>query len=343
MVGQGHIPRALARRSRRLGRPARVCLLVSGLAIAAAAPALAQGWTWPWGGSPTPREPVYRQPPPPQAPPGQSYGGYVPGQRPPICAALEQRLAQEANRGSQSRDQLPRITDEMRQADRQFQFGQAQLERLDCFDYFFFAKSLKRTRQCIDLNSQVEGARRRLADLEAQRQQIMGTGNRSYQDDLIGELARNNCGASYQQEASRRNPFSSIWQDGEDSGGYGGRFGSLPFATYRTICVRLCDGYYFPVSFSTLPEHFDKDAQVCKSQCAAPADLYYHQNPGGAVEQAMSHYTKQPYSSLKSAFRYRKEFVQGCSCKQAEYVPAPAGIEKRAEAVAPAPAAPPKR
>ena len=22
-----------------------------------------------------------------------------------------------------------------------------------------------------------------------------------------------------------------------------------PYATYRTMCVRLCDGYYFPVSF----------------------------------------------------------------------------------------------
>ncbi len=109
---------------------------------------------------------------------------------------------------------------------------------------------------------------------------------------------------------------------GEESDGPRGptnQFGNLPFATYRTLCVRLCDGYYFPVSFSTLPNHFQRDAQLCQSQCAAPAELYYHQNPGGAVEQAVSASTQQPYTSLKSAFRYRKEFVQGCSCKQAEY------------------------
>jgi hypothetical protein len=97
--------------------------------------------------------------------------------------------------------------------------------------------------------------------------------------------------------------------------------------------VRLCDGYYFPVSFSTLPNHFQRDADQCQSQCAAPAELYYHQNPGGAVEQMVSASNQQPYTSLKSAWRYRKEFVQGCSCKAAEYQP-PAGGDKKAEAPA---------
>jgi hypothetical protein len=97
--------------------------------------------------------------------------------------------------------------------------------------------------------------------------------------------------------------------------------------------VRLCDGYYFPVSFSTLPNHFQRDAQVCQSQCAAPADLYYHQNPGGSVDQMVSVGSQQPYTSLKVAFRYRKEYVAGCSCKQAEYKP---GVEKKAEVQTPA-------
>ena len=72
---------------------------------------------------------------------------------------------------------------------------------------------------------------------------------------------------------------------------------------------------------------------LCQSQCAAPAELYYHQNPGGAVEQMVSAGNQQPYTSLKSAWRYRKEFVQGCSCKSAEYQP-PAGGDKKAEAPA---------
>ena len=50
---------------------------------------------------------------------------------------------------------------------------------------------------------------------------------------------------------------------------------------------------------------------------------------------------QQPYTGLKTAFRYRKEYVQGCSCKQAEYDPGL--LEKKAEAptTPPAPVAPP--
>lgn len=299
------------------------------LCVAAAGPVLAQGWPWNWGWGqqpPAPREPVYRGPA--QQQPQQPYAS---GSRSAICLQLEQRLAQEANRGAQSRDLLPRIEQDIRLADRQFQSGQAQLDRHGCFEYFLFAKSLRRTRQCVDLNKDVEAARSRLSDLEAQRQQILSSGNRSYQDDIVRELARNNCGATYQQQARQFNPFSSIWQDEDSGGSYGGQFGTLPFATFRTVCVRLCDGYYFPVSFSTLPNHFDRDAEICESKCAAPAELFYHQNPGGSMEQAVSHRTRQPYSGLKAAFLYRKEYVQGCSCKQAEYSPDALQPDRRAQ------------
>jgi hypothetical protein len=39
----------------------------------------------------------------------------------------------------------------------------------------------------------------------------------------------------------------------------------------------------------------------------------------------------QPYTSLKSAFRYRKEYVQGCSCKQAEYSPSTERPDRKAD------------
>jgi Protein of unknown function (DUF2865) len=346
------------------GRGARLAGALAVLCVVAAAPALAQGWPWNWGWGepggppPMPREPVYREPPPPPPPPQGGYpqGGYQqpypqPHQQPypqagaarsGLCLRLEQQLAEEANRGSQSRELLPKLEADLRQADRAYRAGQAQLERMECYEYFLFSKSLRRTRQCVDLNRQVEDAKHRLAELEAQSRHIISSSGRSYQDDIIRELARNNCGASYQRHAAARNPFASIWQD-EDSGySGGGHYGHLPFATYRTVCVRLCDGYFFPVSYSTLPNHFDRDADACQSQCAAPAELFYHQNPGGGMEQALSHTTGQPYTSLKTAFRHRKEYVKGCSCKQAEYVPEGTPSDRRAEAP-PSPAAAPRR
>jgi len=35
--------------------------------------------------------------------------------------------------------------------------------------------------------------------------------------------------------------------------------------TYRTLCVRSCDGYYFPISYATGRGRFKTDAAVCAS------------------------------------------------------------------------------
>jgi hypothetical protein len=321
--------------------------LVAMAAAAASAPALAQGWfQWPWSTPeerPVPREPVYRPPgqlgPPPVAQPGQPPGGAW-GTKNPICLQLEERLVQEGQRGNQSRDMMPMVENELRQVDQAYRDAQAQLDRFDCYDYFLFSKTLRQTRRCTDLANEAETKRRRLADLETQRQQLASSAGRSYQDDIIRELARNNCGATYTQQARREdNGWNPFWQDEESSGSGGlGNYSNLPYSTYRTVCVRLCDGYYFPISFSTLPNHFQRDAEQCQSKCAAPAELYYYQNPGGAVDQMVAAKSNEPYTQLKTAFRYRKEFVQGCSCKTAEYVPEAGAPQQQGEA-APQPGA----
>jgi hypothetical protein len=48
--------------------------------------------------------------------------------------------------------------------------------------------------------------------------------------------------------------------------------------------VRLCDGYYFPISFSTMRSEFARDADKCAASCGSEARLFYHPNPGGDVE-----------------------------------------------------------
>lgn len=85
--------------------------------------------------------------------------------------------------------------------------------------------------------------------------------------------------------------------------------------TFRTLCVRTCDGYFFPVSFSTGKAQFVNDQARCSEICpAAPTELYVYRNPGGDQAQMMSLagdlYSEQPF-----AHRYKSEFVEGCSCR----------------------------
>lgn len=84
--------------------------------------------------------------------------------------------------------------------------------------------------------------------------------------------------------------------------------------TYRTVCVRLCDGFFFPISFATTPDRFGADENACLSRCGAPARLYVYPNPGGEPEQ-MTDLKGQPYTALKSAFLFRTEYVEACTCK----------------------------
>ncbi|MEZ5855644.1 MAG: DUF2865 domain-containing protein [Hyphomicrobiaceae bacterium] len=83
--------------------------------------------------------------------------------------------------------------------------------------------------------------------------------------------------------------------------------------TYRTYCVRLCDGYFFPISFSTTSDHFEEDAARCERSCGSPSKLFVHQIPGGSTA-TMTTVDGLPYRALKTAFLFRTRFDAQCKC-----------------------------
>ncbi len=87
--------------------------------------------------------------------------------------------------------------------------------------------------------------------------------------------------------------------------------------TYRTLCVRRCDGFFFPISFSTTEDQFYADADQCQTMCpGTEASLYVYRNPGEDAS-AMVSLDGIPYSEMENAFRYRTKFDPTCSCKAA--------------------------
>jgi hypothetical protein len=87
----------------------------------------------------------------------------------------------------------------------------------------------------------------------------------------------------------------------------------LDRTTYRTLCVRMCDGFYFPISYATTGDGLTRDAEKCEAACGGDARLFYHANPSGDVE-AMVDLTGRAYTSYPNAFKYRKALVKGCQC-----------------------------
>lgn len=95
---------------------------------------------------------------------------------------------------------------------------------------------------------------------------------------------------------------------------------TIPYmpGTFRTLCVRTCDGYYFPISFSTGFDFLQRDAQTCESLCpATEAKLFFHRVPDQESE-AMISLQGQPYTALPQAFLYRKldtgQADPSCTC-----------------------------
>lgn len=83
---------------------------------------------------------------------------------------------------------------------------------------------------------------------------------------------------------------------------------------FKTMCVRLCDGYYFPISHGVSRSRFNADAEACQSRCSADARLFFL--PANATDiSAARDRMGRTYENLKSAFLYRKSAPSQCTCR----------------------------
>lgn len=134
-------------------------------------------------------------------------------------------------------------------------------------------------------------------------------------DNLLRSLAANNCGPQY--------AAFGVQQQG---GGLLDRlFGAntVPYPTgivpnvetFRTVCVRSCDGGFFPISFATTQAQFAADEAVCQQQCPG-AQLYMYRNPGGDMTTA-TNLAGDRYATSPNAFLFQTAFNPACGCRPA--------------------------
>jgi hypothetical protein len=98
--------------------------------------------------------------------------------------------------------------------------------------------------------------------------------------------------------------------------------------SFRTLCVRTCDGYFFPISFNAPKGRLATDTNVCRALCpGTETRLYFHHNPGEEAEQAIAADNGEPLTRLPNAFRYRTQMVPACACGKPDpsLLPAAAG------------------
>jgi hypothetical protein len=258
----------------------------------------------------------------PTPPPPQQQGAPVN----PMCPRLEAQLATiDRGGGDPAKDeQIRRYQDAAAKQQGELDRVTSQAKRMGCDSSGFFSLFSGQSAQCGPVNTQIQQMRANLeqitTSLERLRTGGLGGADRENQRrSVLTALAQNNCGPQYANAARGPGNFlenlfgnnnnNPVTPPGADLGAQSG--------TYRTVCVRSCDGAYFPISFATVPGRFPDDEKTCKALCpAAEATLFSYRNPGEDMNQAVS-ISGQPYSSSPNAFRYRQEFNPSCACKAA--------------------------
>jgi len=139
---------------------------------------------------------------------------------------------------------------------------------------------------------------------------FLGTGD-SLADAISGTYSRPSEGA---KSAHKAKVVAASCRNGD---GCRSRKSSKPLSFadgYRTVCVRLCDGYFFPISASVSKANFARDELACQNGCSSPAKLFVYRNRDGSPE-TMTDLEGHPYLGLMTAFRYRVSYDASCTCK----------------------------
>ena len=261
--------------------------------------------------------------PPPAYPPS----GAPISAREQTCQRLEGQLASIGPGGDAQRaDQIRRLEETMGRQQADLDRTQAQARRQGCEQAGFFQLfgGAGRSEQCAPLNTKIQQMRTNIARVQGDLQQLQGS-NAGFERDgqrrsVLNALAQNDCGPQYRAQAARApagNFFEQLFggpgstSAPEQDTGAGG-------SGYRTVCVRTCDGYFFPISFSTSQDRFRDDEQTCQRMCpAAEVMLFSHRTSGEDMQQAVST-AGQLYTQIPNAFKYKTEWSKTCTCKAAD-------------------------
>ena len=181
--------------------------------------------------------------------------------------------------------------------------------------------------QCPGLNAQIQQMQASLAQYEgatdlggntAARQQLIASYNaycrgrtqalaqppqRGFLETLFGAFMPN----QNQVPAGQQPIFEEVRPSaGEDLTPHGGS---------QAICVRTCDGGFFPLGLSVRNSDPDQLTGLCQALCPNAQVSVYTRSPNQDIGTAVSLNGDAPYSNMPNARKFEKSFDAACSCK----------------------------
>src|SRR5712664_3551182 len=195
----------------------------------------------------------------------------------PMCPRLEAQLAaldRGGSTGDPARDeQIRRYQEAASKQQGELDRVTSQAKRMGCDSSGFFSLFSGQSAQCGPVNNQIQQMRANLEQITTSLERLRGGFGGSERDSqrrsVLAALAQNNCGPQYANAARGPGSFletlfgnnnnNNPMTPGVDLGPQSG--------TYSTVCVRTCDGFYFPISFATVAAPFPEEQKTCQDLC----------------------------------------------------------------------------
>ena len=223
------------------------------------------------------------------------------------CARLQQQIAQSGGGGGRFAQAARRQSAELART-------RAYAHQLGCDGFSFFGGNP----QCGEVNG-------RIAQMQANLSQLQGAGADG-RGDLIARFNAS-CRGGQQAPPQPRGFFESIFGGGQpqqqaipapvdgdqgDPGDFGG--GLHARGGSQAVCVRSCDGGFFPLAISARRGSGDL-TQMCQALCPGAETAVYTRNPDSDIKTAVG-LDGKPYMDLPNALHFQKSFAATCSCRQ---------------------------
>ncbi|EJZ21816.1 hypothetical protein RCCGEPOP_08015 [Rhizobium sp. Pop5] len=166
-----------------------------------------------------------------------------------------------------------------------------------------------------------------------------GDGTDDARRELTAALERNGCNSdnfyaptersandpapSVEEQAMRTDTFIPLGGGEQVDPSYYGLPRAEMLSPVSTICVRSCDGGFFPISSNATSVDFGRDAQTCAKMCPGiETQLFYRDVTSTEASNMISVATGTPYSAMKNAFVYKNRAPgekNSCACNLAAY------------------------
>jgi len=233
-------------------------------------------------------------------------------QESPDCARLRAALAAPATQdpgaaaaANQMRGELERAT--------------ASARSMGCDNQQFLIFGNAPPPQCGALRSRIAGMR---AQFESLRARAYGDGGQRqalsarYNATCVQRAAPQKgfwetlfSGGAIQEHAPAPAPPEPVQEDRLDDEGDSHAHGGS-----QAVCVRTCDGSFFPLSFSARSASDEELTELCKALCPNAEVMLYTRNPSRDISTALGA-DGTAYSDLPNALKYTKALVPECGCK----------------------------